>query len=111
MCAMMVEHDGPKLRGCWTAGRSSVTTASSWRMLRWMSDYAGLMRMLAADAGKVHSGCCELFELYFLHVFHVFGGVAVGDLVGGKPLRQASHLLHWHHKTLAIIARVSGAAT
>ena len=59
-------------------------TTASWRMLQWMRHYAHLMRLLPADCGKIHSACCELFELYFLHVFHCFSGVSIPALLADQ---------------------------
>lgn len=77
----------------WHAGRGEnggdvTMTNSSWRMLQWMSDYADLMRMLRTDSGKIYSCCCELFELYFLHVFHTFSDVPLAEIAGALPARQ-----------------------
>ena len=68
-------------------------TNASWRMLQWMRDYADLMRLLRTDSGKIYSSCCELFELYFLHVFHTFSDVTLVEIMCGQQSRQASPLL------------------
>ena len=69
---------GPKL------AEELVVTTASWRMLQWMSQYADLMRLLSSDSGKIYSACCELFELYFLHVFHCFSGISIADVLKGQ---------------------------
>ncbi len=70
-------------------------TTASWRMLQWMKHYADLMRLLPSDSGKIYSGCCELFELYFLHVFHCFSNVSIVELLKGQSTQvpTADHLL------------------
>ena len=65
-------------------------TSASWRMLQWMSENNKLMSILRADAGRIHSGSCELFELYFLHVFHTFGDVPLTDVLHPRQARQVS---------------------
>ncbi|KAK9823710.1 hypothetical protein WJX72_004829 [[Myrmecia] bisecta] len=65
-----------------------MMTNSSWRMLKLMSEYAELMRILRSEAGKVFSGLAELFELYLLHVFHVFSDVSVAELVNPQAMAQ-----------------------
>lgn len=80
------------------AAEELVVTAASWRTLQWMSHYADLMRLLPSDSGKIYSGCCELFELYFLHVFHCFSNVSIAELLSGHsrqvpPSQRASSLL------------------
>ena len=57
-----------------------------------MTHYADLMRLLPSDAGKIYCGCCELFELYFLHVFHCFSNISIAELLKGQT-RQVGLLL------------------
>ena len=65
-------------------------------MMQWMSEYAGLMRLLPSDASKIYSGCCQLFELYLLHTFHCYSQVNIDDILKQEQLasqvnfRQAS---------------------
>ena len=63
-------------------------TNSSWRMLRLTCEYADLMRGLRAEAGKVFSGLCEMFEMYLLHVFHNFSDVSLAELVSPHQQQQ-----------------------
>ena len=77
-----------RIKQCAGRGDEVTVTNASWRLLQWMSDYADLMRMLRADSGKVYSGCCELFELYFLHVYHTFSDVPLAELASGRQTRQ-----------------------
>lgn len=66
------------------AVEEDVVTAASWRMLQWMTHYADLMRLLPTSSGTIYSGCCELFELYFLHIFHHFSGISIAALLQGQ---------------------------
>jgi len=59
-----------------------VLTNTSWRLARWLAEYAQLMRILRADAGRVWSGAAELFELYFLHTYATFADVGLMDVLG-----------------------------
>ena len=79
-----------------------VMTTASWRMLQWMSHYADLMRLLPPDSGKIYSSCCELFELYFLHVFHCFSDVTVTDLLSGQTMQVVAFLMHFPLKVWKI---------
>ena len=63
-------------------------TNSSWRMLRLTCEYADLMRGLRAEAGKVFSGLCEMFEMYLLHVFHNFSDISLAELVSPHQQQQ-----------------------
>ena len=49
---------------------------------RWLAEYAQLMRILRADAGRVWSGAAELFELYLLHTYATFADVGLMDVLG-----------------------------
>ena len=56
---------------------------------RWLAEYAQLMRILRADAGRVWSGAAELFELYFLHTYATFADVGLMDVLGrGSETQQ-----------------------
>lgn len=57
-----------------------LMTNASWKMMQWLSEYAGLMRLLPSDASRIYSGCCQLFELYFLHVFYCYSEVPLVEL-------------------------------
>ncbi|KAK9843494.1 hypothetical protein WJX81_005881 [Elliptochloris bilobata] len=59
-----------------------VVTNASWRLARWLAEYAQLMRILRSDAGRVWSGAAELFELYFLHTYAMFADVGLMDVLG-----------------------------
>lgn len=63
-------------------------TNSSWRMLRLTCEYADLMHGLRAEAGKVFSGLCEMFEMYLLHVFHNFSDISLAELVSPHQQQQ-----------------------
>ena len=69
-------------------------TNSSWRMLRLTCEYADLMRGLRAEAGKVFSGLCEMFEMYLLHVFHNFSDVSLAELVNPHQQQQQVGVVH-----------------
>ena len=49
---------------------------------RWLAEYAQLMRILRADAGRVWSSAAELFELYLLHTYATFADVGLMDVLG-----------------------------
>lgn len=64
-----------------SGGPGAMVTNSSWRMARWMCNYASLMRTLPAASGAIFAGLAELYDLYLLHVFIAFGDVSVGELL------------------------------
>eukprot|EP00884_Botryococcus_braunii_P000884 jgi/Botrbrau1/10797/Bobra.0064s0003.1 len=66
---------------------SPTMTNASWRLMKWSAEYAGLMRVLRSDCGTVYSGLCELFEMYFLHVYFVFSDVPIMELVAQKQVK------------------------
>lgn len=65
-------------------------TTSSLRLAKWLAEYAALMRLIGSEAGRVWSGMAELFELYFLHIFHTFGDITILELTSPQVQRQVS---------------------
>ncbi|KAL4422269.1 hypothetical protein ABPG75_008466 [Micractinium tetrahymenae] len=73
-----------------------AVTNASWRMYKWMRDYAALMRPLRAAAPAIFAGLCELFELYLLHVFVAFGDTSLAELQAAAAAAAGQH----HHSLL-----------
>ncbi len=65
-----------------------VVTSASWRLARWLAEYAQLMRVLRSDAGRVWSGAAELFELYLLHTYATFADVGLMEVLGRGGARS-----------------------
>jgi len=76
-----------------------VVTSASWRLARWLAEYAQLMRVLRSDAGRVWSGAAELFELYLLHTYATFADVGLMEVLGrggARPRHPFPFLPTWH---------------
>jgi len=74
-------------------------TSASWRLARWLAEYAQLMRVLRSDAGRVWSGAAELFELYLLHTYATFADVGLMEVLGrggARPRHPFPFLPTWH---------------
>ncbi|UPR01801.1 hypothetical protein HOP50_08g51230 [Chloropicon primus] len=64
---------------------SSVYTSSSIKILKCMERYIYLMKVIGENSSKVVEGFCQLFDLYFWHIFQLFGNV---DLLYDKSAPQ-----------------------
>ena len=80
----------PKLSGARAGTAVPPMTTSSLRLAKWLTEYAHLMRVIRSDAGRIWSGMAELFELYFLHIFHTFGDITITALMSTQQQRQVT---------------------
>lgn len=60
----------------------AAATNSSWRMAKWMRDYASLMKTLPGAAVSIFNGITDLLDLYCLYVYLSFGD---GSLLLAAP--------------------------
>ena len=58
-----------------SAEEEAVFTASSLKVLKYMERYIYLMKVIGENSSKVVECFCQLFELYFWHIFQVFGNI------------------------------------
>ena len=54
---------------------AGVFTSSSLKVLKYMERYIYLMKVIGDNSAKVVEGFCQLFDLYFWHIFQLFGNV------------------------------------
>lgn len=58
-----------------------MMTISSTQILRWIKQYASLIRPLQPKAEHIHYGICSLFDTYLLSTFMLFGNISLEELV------------------------------
>ena len=64
---------------------SAVFTSSSLKVLKCMERYIYLMKVIGEKSSKVVEGFCQLFDLYFWHIFQLFGNI---DMLYDKSAAQ-----------------------
>ncbi|KAK2075778.1 hypothetical protein QBZ16_001519 [Prototheca wickerhamii] len=67
----------------------AAVTNSSWRTMKRMRDYAGLMCALRPAAPAIFAGLAELHDLYALHVAACFDPEGLRRVARGAPARGA----------------------
>ena len=88
---------------------AAVFTSSSLKVLKCMERYIYLMKVIGEKSSKVVEGFCQLFDLYFWHIFQLFGNI---DLLYDKSAAQhgTGALTLRLQKTLDTISRTTSYA-
>lgn len=61
--------------------QDEIMTNSARQILKWMKNYASLMRPLNSRSEDIFNGMCELFDIYFMEIFLFVSGISLEALV------------------------------